>query len=95
MHSGLVASLVKDPHYQPIDDIDHNLIGADNLKLVVKHQSEISELVSLKQLLYFSVAPTLCYQLSYPRNKSIRVVWLLKRMVEYVLVLLTMFVIFE
>ncbi len=31
VHSGLVSSFGKDPHYQPTDDVDHNLIGPENL----------------------------------------------------------------
>ena len=31
---------------------------------------------------YFLFAPTLCYQMSYPRNPSIRFTWLMRRVVE-------------
>ena len=31
---------------------------------------------------YFLFAPTLCYQISYPRNPSVRVSWLMRRVVE-------------
>lgn len=43
-------------------------------------------MLSFRWLLYFLAAPTLCYQLVYPRNTSIRWVWLLKRCVEFVVI---------
>lgn len=43
-------------------------------------------LLDWKHYCYFMVAPTLCYQLSYPRNASIRPVWIIKRLLEYVIV---------
>ena len=36
----------------------------------------------LKSFAYFMVAPTLCYQMSYPRSPTTRVVWLLRRIAE-------------
>lgn len=35
--------------------------------------------LNLGNLLYFLVAPTLCYQLSYPRSPRFRIKWLLRR----------------
>ncbi|KAI8108683.1 hypothetical protein M9435_005100 [Picochlorum sp. BPE23] len=37
--------------------------------------------LSLTQFSYFLVAPTLCYQLSYPRSPRFRVRWLMRRIV--------------
>ena len=38
----------------------------------------------MSKLFYFLAAPTLCYQISYPRTSSIRWGWLLKRVVEFI-----------
>ena len=32
------------------------------------------------------IAPTLCYQLEYPRSPPIRYPWLLKRLVEFIII---------
>jgi diacylglycerol O-acyltransferase-1 len=37
-------------------------------------------------LAYFLIAPTLCYQLEYPKSPSIRVTWLMKRLIEFMIV---------
>ncbi len=36
------------------------------------------ENITLKNLAYFAVAPTLCYQPAYPRNNRFRLKWLLR-----------------
>ena len=36
------------------------------------------ENITVKNLAYFLVAPTLCYQPAYPRNTRFRVKWLLR-----------------
>ncbi|KAF1887533.1 hypothetical protein Lal_00040587 [Lupinus albus] len=41
--------------------------------------------VSFKSLVYFMVAPTLCYQPSYPRTPSIRKGWLLRQIVKLII----------
>ncbi|WMV60081.1 hypothetical protein MTR67_053466 [Solanum verrucosum] len=41
--------------------------------------------VSFKSLAYFMVAPTLCYQLSYPRSASIRKGWLARQLIKLVI----------
>ncbi|CAL0330296.1 unnamed protein product [Lupinus luteus] len=41
--------------------------------------------VSFKSLVYFTVAPTLCYQPSYPRTPSIRKGWLLRQIVKLII----------
>lgn len=40
----------------------------------------------MKELVYFIFIPTLCYQLTYPRTSEIRYIWLVKRIVELMLV---------
>ncbi|KAI5674348.1 hypothetical protein M9H77_14712 [Catharanthus roseus] len=41
--------------------------------------------VSFKSLLYFMVAPTLCYQLSYPRTACIRKGWVARQLIKLVI----------
>lgn len=58
-----------------------------NLEILLDHRHDLLKLLDVRRLAYFMVAPTLCYQLSYPRNPSIRYLWIAKRLAEYVLVL--------
>eukprot|EP00899_Mesostigma_viride_P026934 jgi/Mesvir1/7425/Mv19207-RA.2 len=46
---------------------------------------EYPDNVTLNNVLYFFAAPTLCYQMTYPRTPSIRWRWLVRRAVELVL----------
>ncbi|PSS01992.1 Diacylglycerol O-acyltransferase [Actinidia chinensis var. chinensis] len=41
--------------------------------------------VSFKSLLYFMVAPTLCYQTSYPRSACIRKGWVVRQLIKLVI----------
>ncbi|XP_078176862.1 membrane bound O-acyl transferase (MBOAT) family protein isoform X2 [Carex rostrata] len=40
---------------------------------------------TFKSLVYFLLAPTLCYQPSYPRTASIRKGWVLRQLVKYII----------
>eukprot|EP00252_Welwitschia_mirabilis_P011552 TRINITY_DN25829_c0_g1_i2.p1 TRINITY_DN25829_c0_g1~~TRINITY_DN25829_c0_g1_i2.p1 ORF type:complete len:467 (-),score=30.93 TRINITY_DN25829_c0_g1_i2:24-1424(-) len=44
-----------------------------------------THMVTLKSLLYFMVAPTLCYQRDYPRTKYIRKGWVLRQLLKLVI----------
>jgi diacylglycerol O-acyltransferase-1 len=61
-------------------------IDTPNLELIASHKNNIVDLLTFRHFLYFLAAPTLCYQLQYPRNSRIRYVWLLKRCVEFVVI---------
>lgn len=37
-------------------------------------------------MFYFIAAPTLCFQLQYPRRDKIRKLWLFKRIIELIIV---------
>nr|AIU44413.1 diacylglycerol acyltransferase [Brassica napus var. napus] len=50
-----------------------------------KVDPEISYYVSLKSLAYFMVAPTLCYQPSYPRSPCIRKGWVARQFAKLVI----------
>ncbi|XP_072999250.1 diacylglycerol O-acyltransferase 1-2 isoform X2 [Typha latifolia] len=56
------------------DDMCSSSIDLDNLKSV-----------SLKSLVYFMVAPTLCYQPSYPRTTCIRKGWVIRQLIKCLL----------
>eukprot|EP00249_Psilotum_nudum_P013156 c24184_g1_i1 orf=196-1641(+) len=46
---------------------------------------EYPESISLKNLAYFWVAPTLCYQVSYPRTEKIRKGWVLRQLIKLII----------
>ena len=52
-----------------------------NLKIILENRKDWQPLMSRKRLYYFLIAPTLCYQLDYPRSPRIRYLWLCKRLV--------------
>ncbi|EAR94647.2 membrane bound O-acyltransferase, MBOAT protein (macronuclear) [Tetrahymena thermophila SB210] len=58
--------------------------SSDNLEMLKKHVKNPEALLKLKDLFYFLAAPTLCFQLVYPRTQRIRKVWLAKRFVELI-----------
>jgi diacylglycerol O-acyltransferase 1 len=57
------------------------------LEIIVKNRRDWQLLITRRRMAYFLIAPTLCYQLEYPKSPSIRVPWLLKRIVELVVIL--------
>lgn len=67
-------------------------IDNGNLKLIAENKNDLLKLLSFKHLLYFVAAPTLCYQLTYPRNASIRLGWIAKRFAELFVILALQFV---
>jgi diacylglycerol O-acyltransferase-1 len=52
----------------------------------VKNRRDWQLLITRKKLAYFLIAPTLCYQLEYPKSPTIRIPWLLKRIVEFMII---------
>ncbi|KRX01526.1 hypothetical protein PPERSA_01429 [Pseudocohnilembus persalinus] len=59
----------------------------ENLQLIQKFAGQPSSLLKFKDFIYFTCAPTLCFQLLYPRTPRIRKGWLLKRIVEFIMLL--------
>ena len=56
------------------------------MSIIQKYEGEREKIISLNRLFYFLLAPTLCYQLEYPRTANIRKSWLIKRICEFMLV---------
>lgn len=50
----------------------------------IKQLVQYPENLTIKDLLYFLLAPTLCYELNFPRTNRIRKRFLLKRLVEVI-----------
>lgn len=50
----------------------------------IKKLVQYPENLTIKDLLYFLLAPTLCYELNFPRTTRIRKRFLLKRLVEVI-----------
>lgn len=48
-------------------------------------QNEYPKNITLRNLAYFMVAPTLCYQVSYPRTEKIRKGWVLRQLVKLII----------
>lgn len=68
-----------------------NEITRENLEVIRKYASNISGIVNVKDLMYFYFAPTLTFQLWYPRNPTIRWGWLARTTVELILCWLLFF----
>ena len=51
--------------------------------------------VNFNHFVYFLFTPTFCFQFSYPRSQSIRKIWLLKRVVEFIISLSLMLIIIQ
>ncbi|EGR28876.1 hypothetical protein IMG5_167290 [Ichthyophthirius multifiliis] len=74
---------------QPLSEfISETETSADNLYILHKCYENPSQLVKIYDLFYFLAAPTLCFQLIYPRTQKIRKLWLLKRISELILVIM-------
>lgn len=79
----------------PADFFNANDIGTENMRIIEKYVDKPGELMKIKDLIYFFFAPTLCFQLHYPRTSRIRKLYLCKRIVEMVLVIsFMMYIIF-
>jgi len=61
---------------------------SQNFEVMKKNYENPISLLRLADLGYFLAAPTLCFQMVYPRTQRIRGFWLFKRFVELVLTML-------
>ncbi|XP_047544973.1 diacylglycerol O-acyltransferase 1 isoform X1 [Vanessa atalanta] len=68
--------LVNAEHEQTLEDEKHDFVSAG----LVKYPDNLT----LKDLFYFLLAPTLCYELNFPRTTRIRKRFLIKRIIEVV-----------
>jgi diacylglycerol O-acyltransferase-1 len=78
-----IKMMLKQQSDKPITDlIDQNEISPGNFEVLKANLQTPQKLYDFKLLTYFMCAPTLCFQFEYPRNKSIRKIWLLRKLVE-------------
>ncbi len=77
------------------DDFNREISGK-NRKIIEKYLDNFGEFLTGKNFLYFIIAPTLCYQLHFPKMKKIRKIWLAKRILEIVVLqMVQLFIILE
>ena len=56
----------------------------NNNENIAEEMSIYPKNLTLKNIYYFIMAPTLCYQINYPRNERISIGFLIKRFIEFV-----------
>ena len=64
---------------------NENDVDEKNFTIINKHKDDFSAYLTVKRFLYFMVLPTYCYQLDFPKIKSIRAIWTLKNIGKFVL----------
>lgn len=72
------------------DFIGENEIDDMTLKTLQKSCENQSELLTFSHFVYFILAPTLCYQLNYPKSPKIRWSFVLELLGELIIVSLLM-----
>lgn len=77
-------SFSSDRDYHEAEDVNGNAVGNGNKDHPVPILVHYPDNLTLKDLLYFLLAPTLCYELNFPRTTRIRKRFLIKRIVEFV-----------
>ena len=59
-------------------------VSTENLKVIKKYTDDISEIVNLKDILYFYCVPTLTYQLWYPKTQKVRWSYVAKLSIQFI-----------
>lgn len=54
------------------------------IETLKKYSNDLSKIITLKSFCYFLIAPTLCFQLEYPKTTKIRKWMIIKRSAELV-----------
>ena len=62
--------------------IGDQLINDDDLQILIEKSDNPNQILSVKHFVYFILAPTMCYQLKYPRNEKIRIMFIIKSLFE-------------
>ncbi len=78
-----IKVLKNEIHYNK--DYLQRQISTQNKEIMLKYKDNFEDFLNGKDYLYFMIAPTLCYQLVYPKTNKIRKRWLLKRIFELIL----------
>jgi diacylglycerol O-acyltransferase-1 len=79
-----IAEFERKHHRNSITDQNDNIIPDDTKDHEPPKLIEYPDNLSLRDLLYFLLAPTLCYELNFPRTTRIRKRFLIKRIMEVV-----------
>lgn len=66
---------------------DPTEISSKNIDVIKEQMNHPENLVTLGNISYLFFAPTLCYQLEYPRTKEIRIYWLIGQVCQLGLLL--------
>lgn len=54
------------------------------MSIVQAYKNNFADFLSIKDFAYFLMAPTLCYQLWYPRTPQIRPWFVVRRAIEFI-----------
>ncbi|XP_014253436.1 diacylglycerol O-acyltransferase 1 isoform X2 [Cimex lectularius] len=75
--------------------LDGDKVGNNNVPKENENIVKYPDNLTLKDLLYFIFAPTLCYELNFPKTDRIRKRFLLKRLLEVVILLQLILCLFQ
>jgi len=83
---GELTSAVSLPQVRCSNSVEEKmfLIHAASPNKKAKRLVQYPDNLNVKDLIYFFFAPTLCYELNFPRNDRIRKIFLLRRLLESV-----------
>ena len=73
----------EDSNGQPLKRSRRCEVSKENSLIIQNHSEDISSIVNIKEILYFYFAPTLTYQLWYPRTSKIRGWWLARELFQF------------
>lgn len=98
----LMLTLIISMKIYSFSDIMHDARSAYESQEYLKYPKELKQvlqkypkIVTKNQFIYFLCAPTMCFQFFYPRSEKIRVTWLIKRIVEYIVSLSLMLILIQ
>lgn len=70
-----------------VEFVGENQLTMNNYYRIEKGRHNVDYILNWRDFAYFMMAPTLCFQFEYPRNKTIRKWWLTKRIIELFIVM--------
>lgn len=67
-----------------------------NMKIIDTYVDSFDSFLTIKDFAYYSVVPTYCYQLVFPKTKRIRFMWLVQKSLKLIgLSLVNLFIFLE